>query len=265
MPRKSADADPKPFNAQAYAAQFDANVTVKDVLDLLPPKTRRALDEAEVKLVGDTPTFHSGQIEPFDANRRQLHDRILNEVLSDQAIDRSTPSVGSIPTFIMLGGRGGSGKSWFKVNAYDPNKFLIIDADDIKVLLPEYEGWNAAQVHEESGAIVERILELACVLRLNVVIDKTMKSLASAQRDIDKFQSGKYKIEIYYMFLPRLEAAKRAALRFTSSSGRFVPVSVILSNTENEHNFDVVRRQADRWLFYDNRQKGRPPLLIAEG
>lgn len=118
---------------------------------------------------------------------------------------------------------------------------------------PEYEGWNAAQVHEESGDILDALLDYCRSLRLNVVVDATMKTLDGALTRVETFKAAGYRVEGHYMHLPRQVAARRAVDRFcTAERGRYVPVAVILANVRNEANFDVLRPYLDAWSFWDN-------------
>jgi predicted ABC-type ATPase len=191
------------------------------------------------------------------------------------------PNPGEKPTLMMLGGRGGSGKSWFKIDPeknpgggiYDPNKFVILDADSIKEQLkPPYEGWNAFQVHEESSDILEQAIEICVTLGLNVVLDMTMKTPKSAIDRISKFKEKQYQTEAHYMHLPPHEAAKRAIGRYKDGEGkpgeykgRFVPVDTILAMAQNEESFDMVKYMVDDWSFRDNNVKrGEPPILISQ-
>jgi predicted kinase len=170
----------------------------------------------------------------------------------------------------MLGGRGGSGKSWFKDNLYDPAKFVILDADSIKEMLPEYEGWNAYQVHEESSDVLEQTMSTCIKLGINVVLDMTMKTPKSAINRLDRFKQEEYRIEAHYMYLPSQEAAKRCIIRYRDGNnkpneykGRFVPVGASLAMTENEKTFDMVKNLVDDWSFRESTH-GFPPKLISQ-
>jgi hypothetical protein len=141
----------------------------------------------------------------------------------------------------------------------------VLDADHIKGLLPEYEGWNAHQVHEESGELFDRITDLAQQLGLNLVHDATMKTGSKAVALVKRFKEAGYRTEAHYMHLPRQEAAKRAVARFLGKTQRYVPVEVVLSNTSNEKSFDEVRQHVDKWSFRDNNvRKGEEPILISQ-
>jgi hypothetical protein len=145
----------------------------------------------------------------------------------------------------------------------------VLDPDEIKQRLPEYKGWNANEVHEESADIMDGLLDYARAKGLNVVVDATLKSLPQAMARLEAFKGAGYETEAHYMHLPRQVAAERAVQRFLTDkndgSGRFVPPHVVLANTANERNFDEVRKHVDRWSFYDNhnRTKEEGPKLIS--
>ena len=95
----------------------------------------------------------------YTEEREALHEKIREDIV----YKRIKPSMISEQPRIMivLGGRPGSGKtSGFRGLVYD-DSFIVLDADEIKAMLPEYKGWNSKEVHEESGDIVEQCLQ-AC-------------------------------------------------------------------------------------------------------
>lgn len=255
------------FNAGDYAKQHDdAKVTPDAILSHFPADTKDKIADVQDRLKSIEQTIDKyKQDGEYTAGRAALHNKIIQEIMSSERIAAATPEEGAAPTFTILGGRGGSGKSWFEGNVYDPDKAIVLDADHIKGLLPEYEGWNAAQVHEESGEIFDRLVSAARTLGLNVVLDKTMKTARSSIADVKAFKDAGYKTEAHYMHLPRQEAAKRAVARFLGKTNRYVPVEVVLSNTTNEDTFDQVRSMVDKWSFRDNNvPHGQQPILISE-
>lgn len=209
----------------------------------------------------------------YTPERLRKHAEIIAHFLNPEVIARATPKEGTPPTLVLLGGRGGSGKSAFthneetgeaaKIKEFDSKKYLVLDSDAIKGMLkPPYAGWNAASVHEESDAIFTHIAETARRKGLNIVQDATMKS-DKLQPTIDAYKEGGYRVEGHYMFVPRQEAARRAVGRFLGKGGkrgRLVPVRVVLSNTKNEANFDKLKPSFDKWSAYDN--QGASPVLI---
>jgi predicted kinase len=228
--------------------------------------------DANNKTTQTTKWYRTNNKEGKDAeyipDREMLHGRIMIKLLSPDKIRTARAREGEQPTMIMLGGRGGSGKSWFKNNVYDPNKYVILDADAIKEELPEYKGWNAYQVHEESSDILEQMIAYCKRERLNVVIDMTMKTPKSAYERLALFKEKGYRTEAHYMHLPPQEAAKRAINRYRNGEkendykGRFVPPETILKMRQNEETFDQIKGLVDDWSFRDS-TNGFPPTLIS--
>mgnify|MGYP006347585473 FL=1 len=187
-------------------------------------------------------------------------------LLSPDRIKAATPPPGQQPTFIALGGRGGSGKSSLNGRVYEEARAIVLDADHIKGMLPEYQGWNTHQLHDESSHVLETVLAMAKILGVNVVLDATMKTGKSIEAKVDDFKASGFRVEAHYMHLPRQEAAKRAVGRYLrgGEKGRFVPPEVVMGNTQNEANFDAIKAKSDAWSFHDNSgEKDAGPKMIA--
>lgn len=256
------------FKAADYAKQHDdESVTPEAVLQHFPPDTKEKIAAVQQRLqsIEETISKHKNG-DTYRSARQAVHRKIYAKLMSPQKIEAASPAPGEKPTLTILGGRGGSGKGWFEGRVYDPSKAIKLDADEIKGELPEYEGWNAAQVHEESSDIMQTVMTAARKMGLNVVLDGTLATKKSAMAKIEAFKGDGYRIEAHYMHLPRQEAAKRAVSRFLGKTNRYVPVDVVLANRENEANFDEVRKHADKWSFRDNNvPQGEEPKLISEG
>lgn len=276
-----------PVPAEAFSAHEwkgghdDPDATVESVLKAFPPDTAGKIDAASKRLenIEQTQEKYRQADGSYSPERKALHDKILFEGVEKTdpksgekkriaglfaSMERAAPADGEQPTFVILGGRGGSGKSQFEGMVYDPARTIVLDADHIKGMLPEYEGWNAHQVHEESSDILERALSIARDAGLHVVLDATMKTASSAIEKVQSFKDAGYRTEAHYMHLPRQEAAKRAVARFLGKTARFVPPKVVLGNTTNEASFDEVKRMVDAWSFRDNNVKqGEDPILIS--
>lgn len=211
-----------------------------------------------------------GQDAIYTPERQKLHNDIIQSFFSPDKLRTARPPKGEPPVFMMLGGRGGSGKSKLKGLVYDEDKYVVIDADAIKEKLPEYAGWNAGEVHEESSDISKKIMYIAKTLGLNVVLDGTMSNAKKAVKQMQEYKNIGYRTEAHYMFLPVQESTKRAIGRFKTEkgdySGRFVPLDMLLGMTENENAFDEVKNQVDNWSFYSNHgvEKNAKPNLISK-
>ena len=201
----------------------------------------------------------------YTQEREALHEKIIKEIVINRATSKMLSDQPCI--MLMLCGRPGSGKtSGFRGLAYDEN-FIVLDADEIKAMLPEYKGWNSKEVHEESGDIVEQCLQACKENRLNVAIETTMSTTGSALRRIREFHEDGYKVEAHYMFLPMRAAGRRAMERFLNGgeNGRYMPIDVLRQMDKTEQNFDIIKPFVDGWSFYSNADRGHhePPELIA--
>lgn len=205
----------------------------------------------------------------YTPERSNLHAEILEKFFNAADVKRAKPKPGEKPTMIMLGGRGGSGKSWFTNqhegdnSPIDHEKFLVIDSDHFKGELPEYEGWNAGQLHEESSDILDRAAQMALDMGLNVIFDVTMKSTRSVEERIVQYKGSDkdYDVQGFYMHAPPEKAVKQAMMRFKrgmekNGKGRLVPPEIILSNVDNEANFDKAKKSFSKWAVYHNSDDG---------
>lgn len=199
----------------------------------------------------------------YTETRKELHQDILGDIFKNE--DKAKPKDGEKPKVIFLGGRGGSGKSKFEGLVYNKDNYIVLDADAIKEKIPEYQGYNAYEVHEESSAILNKALQRARKQGLNVVLDATMKTLSSTEKKVKSFEDAGYDMEMYYMHLPREKAAERAIGRFMGDRGRYVPLNVLLNDMKhNEENFDKLKKYASKWAFYNNDvpRKEDKPILV---
>jgi predicted ABC-type ATPase len=271
------------FMAADYAAiKNNPKVTPEDIIESLKyselpvvrqmpfDDVKRKVTEVENKVDALISTTEKYRIKgekntaQYTPEREKLHIEIIEKLIEDN-LEKYIPKEGEKPTFILLGGRGGSGKSNFKGLVYDDH-FVVLDADKIKEMLPEYKGWNAAEVHEESSDILEQAMLICQRNGLNVVVDATMDTGLSAVRRLQLYKEKGYKTEAHYMFLPPQKSAQRAVARFLKKgeTGRYVPIDALLAMKNNERNFDIIKDNVDSWSFYTAEvHYGESPILLA--
>lgn len=274
---------PEHFNASDYKKAFtDPECTndakgIQHVYELLGEEGKETRAKVEYylnkqvkKLVkGDTQTRYQVNGE-YTEKRLKLHQEIIDKVLSPEKIKNATPKKGEKPKYIIFGGRGGSGKSWFtdKKRAaeqgrevmFDSDKYITLDADAIKSELPEYEGWNAQEVHEESSDLMKKIKKIALEKGLNIIVDGTMgynpDKPDKVKNEVLDAKNRGYSTEAHYMFTPLQKSCINAMNRFRTKkgdySGRLVPTNILLSMQDNEKSFDSVKDIVDDWSFRDN-------------
>ncbi|HMF47475.1 MAG TPA: zeta toxin family protein, partial [Candidatus Saccharimonadales bacterium] len=255
-----------------YDKYHDTTAQADDIVASVPG-AREAVSAAESRLAGGTPTnapvSKGGFVGPdgkYTADREALHQQILGKLFSSDAVKAATPATGEKPVMTVLGGRGGSGKSFFtKSGIADAAHAVYINADDIQAELPGYGGWNAALYHDEASDITKQADEIARDLHVSVIHDATMRTPGGTAKRVGEYKAAGYAVNGHYMFLPPQTSTKRAMERFVrgGSEGRYVPASVLLNNTTNERTFDSLKDGFNKWTIYEN--TGASPKLVAEG
>ena len=255
-----------------YNTYAQKNLKPDDILEKFDPSVYDKMAAIQERIKATTPTYdryYDQATKTWDPQRvKETHIPIIRKFLNDKSIKAATPRPGEKPKYVMFGGRGGSGKGSFTrakskggLDVIDKDKYIVLDADEIKQLLPEYEGWNAFSLHEESSYLFDKISDIAREWDLNIVHDMTLKTGKTAINRALEFKEAGYSIDGYYMFLPPQDAASRAVSRFLGPTQRYVPPEVVLSNTANEANFDALMKYFDKWEFYDN--QGAFPVKIS--
>lgn len=249
---------------------------VDDFVAGLPEAQRSYIRESRRKLANATPTdalvSQGGFKVPFadgesrwTAARQRIHEAIIRDTIAD-ALERASPDEGEKPNVVLMGGRGGAGKSTALERSglvENMGDYIYLNADDIKEQLPGYEGWNASLFHEESSHIVDQVERIARDLGLNIIFDATLKSEGSAVKRVDLYEAAGYSVTGFFVHTTPVTSATRAMSR-ALTSGRFVEPAYILSSTTNESTFDVVKKKMDRWVLFDNNGKFNL-RVIAEG
>lgn len=177
-------------------------------------------------LLTDTSTINTPE-------REALRTKII-----DSFFEGKTPTADPVTT-VMAGG-GGAGKGTIKralveSGVLDLSNVIDVDPDEIKGMLPEYneliargDSRAAATVHEESSMLAERVIEQALAGGFDVMVDKTMAKRKTGDAIIAQSQALGRPVRMFGVTIdPRVAAVR--ALRRGESSGRFVPIDMLLS------------------------------------
>ena len=122
-----------------------------------------------------------------------------------------------------------SGKSNARVNKIrDLHRSVLIDADEAKILVDEFEGGRgAAQVHEESAQIAEgRVLPRAMDNGDNVVLALVGKNPSKIESILQNLKDTGYQVRLHFVDLPAEKAKQRTVSRFVEDH-RFVSIDYL--------------------------------------
>ena len=125
-------------------------------------------------------------------------------------------------------GLPGSGKSSVYSDGLSAeHSARISDVDDVRPFIPEYDGTNAAVVHEEakevSNAALDEALERGDNIVLSIIGDDVDKLRARIQ---DYTDNRNYDVYLHLNELPNEKALNRAVSRYLTE-GRWVPLKMI--------------------------------------
>ena len=189
----------------------------------------------------------------YTPERKKLHRKIIFEFKKDLiCVENDSPIA------ILMGGSPASGKSTF-LKKYAPyllkTEILKVDADEIRAMLPEYEGYNASQTHLETKDIVNTLLSdrnIGIPCRFDVIYDGTMNNTKSYLPLINLLKSLGYKVFIVYIDkVPKDVVVNRSIERY-KKSGRFVPLEVIDDFFEKgTEALEKLKSQVDGYMIVD--------------
>ena len=256
-PPAVADATPGPAPVRGAA---DAPVWTPDQVDAdgrpIWPEAVRAAQaaqrEARARLAAalgrpDGPEIGTHLIDT--PQRVDLRKRILAEVLADRVA-----FVGTVrqerQAFIVMGPPA-AGKSTVIEPLARRHGALIVDADDMKAKLPEFDGGRGAGlVHQESADMAEALRNAAMARGDNIalpIVGTTKERVAS---EIAALRSAGYRVTLILADLPIEKAVDRAIKRFMTT-GRLVDPDYVWSvGNRPRENYLTLRRLADESAFY---------------
>ena len=228
-------------------------------------------EEFTFKRFSDATGDEPGPDTKWTAERQKLHDEIVQNFLKNG-------KKSATPTFTMSGGGPASGKGFMlKKTGLDKPGKVVIDADEIKKLIPEYAkaqktGGSAQQaaagvVHEESSYLAKRIMAEASKRGFDIVLDGTGDSgIKSLTKKVQKMRDAGYRVEAKYVSADTEVAAQRNWDRFLKT-GRLPPEWML----RNVH-ADVSRtlpQALDKGLFdavelYDTNKTGELRKVISQ-
>jgi predicted ABC-type ATPase len=154
-----------------------------------------------------------GSVSHDSKKRRELHLGIVDTLLVEES-----KCDGESPQAVILLGPPGAGKTSIGVPlANDTRKvvFSSVNPDDVKERLPEYEGWNASALHEESSFVSESMTKTTAITdRYNIIYDITGKRHDKVKGAIEELDYYGYDVHLVLIQLAPWQAVCRVWRRF---------------------------------------------------
>ena len=146
-----------------------------------------------------------------------------------------------------------SGKSGFANPIAQRNGAAIIDADEAKAVLPEFDGGIGANaVHSESSRLALRMLDTAIENGDNIVLPKTGAKSDSIEKIMDELAAEGYTVDLVLVNVHGDEAYRRMIQRFIDKGRLVHPAYVRGMGLKPLDTFNRLKSKARRYAEIDN-------------
>lgn len=193
--------------------------------------------------------------------RGELRVRVVQQLLA-------TPARADREAHLVLGPPA-AGKSTLSDRVAAAAGARIIDSDDAKALLPEFEaGVGAAAVHEESARLAALAADETLRRGENMVLPLIGKTYDGVAARIDELAQSGYSVYIHLVDLPTDKAVARAVRRF-AETGRLVDPEYVRSVGDKPRDtfarlLDAYQGKIGGYAHVSNDVPiGEPPRLVA--
>jgi predicted ABC-type ATPase len=170
-------------------------------------------------------------------------------------------------TATIILGPPAAGKSSIANEIAVAQRAAIIDADEIKKTIPEFDGGiGASAVHEESSAYTDALEESLRAEGANVVYPKVGAGAASIERIIAKFKAAGYTVNLVNMAVTPENAYTRMIGRFVATGRIINPKYVDAVGSLPSATFTEIKTKggADGYAQIDNNGKRFDPQTVSE-
>lgn len=227
----------------------------------------------EVAAVRALPKMNTADIQTPE--RQKLRSEVLEQIYQRGSYSSETHDyTGEIAqerrADIVIGAPA-AGKSSVLVDPLsEQHKSRVIDSDDAKKLLPEYDdGKGAGNVHRESSMIRDVLKQRAIARGENIVWPTVGDKLDKLLSSIQEFRDNGYSVYLHLNELSAGKATGRALGRYLST-GRFVDPEIVLKvGDKPTQNYNYIRQQEgliDGYSHYSNDvPRGEKPILYEAG
>jgi predicted ABC-type ATPase len=175
-----------------------------------------------------TPEYEQNRVFDFNGEKVVGYDAAVAR-LTDEAGRFSNGPVATDKRVAIVLGPPAAGKSTLAERLAKEMNAAILDPDDAKAVLPEFQGGIGAHaVHEESSRLAERVFVSLAHEGKNIVYPVVGSHESSVAEKIARFKKRGYTVDVVNMRVPAEEAFRRMIGRY-KATGRLIPPDYTLS------------------------------------
>ena len=267
----------EPGSLQDLSRLLDQNPTREQIDN--HPSVLLALDEIAsrpdtVKIDGyDSDDWHNSRVYKINGEDVVSTDEAMlrferdAEALAFKELNLDVEPVLANKELTIVLGPPAAGKSTIANELAIANRSAILDSDEIKKTLPEYEGGvGASAVHEESSNLAKELQALMIERGTNIVLPKVGHSASSIRDVISLYKNKGYKVRLVNMDVTPENAFQRMIRRFVST-GRIIPpeyLDKVGSNPSSTYRTLKQEGVADGYAEIDNNGGFNEPKTVRE-
>jgi len=267
----------EPGSLQDLSRLLDQNPTREQIDN--HPSVLLALDEIAsrpdtVKIDGyDSDDWHNSRVYKINGEDVVSTDEAMlrferdAEALAFKKLNLDVEPVLANKELTIVLGPPAAGKSTIANELAIANRSAILDSDEIKKTLPEYEGGvGASAVHEESSNLAKELQALMIERGTNIVLPKVGHSASSIRDVISLYKNKGYKVRLVNMDVTPENAFQRMIRRFVST-GRIIPpeyLDKVGSNPSSTYRTLKQEGVADGYAEIDNNGGFNEPKTVRE-
>lgn len=204
-----------------------------------------------------------------------VHELIIAKFLNPKA----KPPKGEKPKLVLLIGPAGAGKSTAgkrQLAELIPDRTLV-NPDEVKEMIPEYQGWNGTNVHLESKHVAKEIMRRAKKAGHNVLYDGTGRDTENIVLMVEAFGRDGYDVHVAHVTIPSWKAAYRAAQRFLANpfgkrnpskpASRYTPLEYVYKIVDGVPDQSYKQLRDNPWIksgvsYSNDVPLGEPPVEL---
>jgi predicted kinase len=212
--------------------QLESGASISDLNQ--HPYVKKAIADQQIRLQTGTladfenPEWRAARVFDVEGERVQGYDAAIPRLI-DQAKSFSGGEIENLRHATIIIGPPASGKSTIAQPIARQTRSALVDADEAKKIIPEYQGGlGTSAVHEESSVLAAHVLEELVAQGANIVLPKVGEKVNRIREISQGLKEAGYSVDLVHVSVPHEVSARRNIQRFLDT-GRLVPPDYLAS------------------------------------
>jgi hypothetical protein len=224
------------------------------------PEVERAVEQYQARIPTGTaedfknPEWRAARVYDFDGERVQGWDQAVSRLTEQAKAFAGGPVKNDAHAIILLGGPA-SGKSTIAERLAKEYGAAIVDSDEAKKVIPEYQGGlGTGAVHEESTVLAGDVLKRLVPGSTNIMLPKVGNNPEIIRGIMTELKSAGYTVDLVNAHVPVDIAQRRNIERFVRTGRLVEPKYIAAVGEKPRETAHILRGEAHEVAEVDNLQ-----------